>query len=172
MWWIRCEKQMVWNVWIAVLTAPWPFVLSYQYPHRASLHHCTTQWVERQGQDCCHAPFDWLWLGFSAQPHPKGLAGKQEAGPETAHIIPASISNRPTKLDPSEGRICCLCSGWCLSVDEKENATLILQLKPDLTIQTLNISDTKMVLGLEKAQKIPTEKLKHTFGKVDQPLFQ
>lgn len=27
-----------------------------------------------------HAPFDWLRLGFSAQPHPKGLAGKQEEG--------------------------------------------------------------------------------------------
>ncbi|TWW61148.1 hypothetical protein D4764_05G0012380 [Takifugu flavidus] len=41
----------------------------------------------------------------SAQPHPKGLAGKQEEGPETAHIIPDSISNRPTKLDPSGGRV-------------------------------------------------------------------
>lgn len=47
------------------------------------------------------APFDWLWLGFSAQPHPKGLAGKQEEGPETAHAIPDSTSNHPTKLDPS-----------------------------------------------------------------------
>lgn len=64
MWWIRCEKQMVWNVWIAVLTAPWPFVLSYQYPHRASLHHCTTQWVESQGQDCATLPLtgsDWAF---------------------------------------------------------------------------------------------------------------
>lgn len=118
MWWIRCEKQMVWNVWIAVLTAPWPFVLSYQYPHRASLHRCTTQWVERQGQDCCHAPFDWLWLGFSAQPHPKGLAGKQEEGPETAHIIPASISNHRIKLDPSEARMCCH-----VSAGERKQAT-------------------------------------------------
>lgn len=56
-----------------------------------------------------HAPFDWLWLGFSAQPHPKGLAGKQEEGPETAHIIPDSISNHPTKLDPSGGRVLCVC---------------------------------------------------------------
>lgn len=144
MWWIRCEKQMVWNVWIAVLTAPWPFVLSYQYPHRASLHSCTTQWVERQGQDCCHAPFDWLWLGFSAQPHPKGLAGKQEEGPETAHIIPASISNRPTKLAPSEARIGCLCSRSEDQNRNKQHQKLIFQLKPVLTTQTLNMSFTNM----------------------------
>lgn len=56
-----------------------------------------------------HAPFDWLRLGFSAQPHPKGLTGKQEEGqplePETAHIIPDSISNFPPQpvLYPSGG---------------------------------------------------------------------
>lgn len=57
-----------------------------------------------------HAPFDWLRLGFSAQPHPKGRAGKQEEGqplePETAHIIPTSISNPlppESVLHPSGG---------------------------------------------------------------------
>lgn len=54
-----------------------------------------------------HAPFDWLRLGFSAQPHPKGLPGKQEEGrplePETAHIIPDEIRNPPAVLYPSGG---------------------------------------------------------------------
>lgn len=51
-----------------------------------------------------HAPFDWLGLGFSAQPHPKGLPGKQEEGqplePETAHIILATAT-APTPAVPS-----------------------------------------------------------------------
>ena len=46
-----------------------------------------------------HAPFDWLRLGFSAQPHPRGLPGKQEEGqplePETELIIPDQISTPP-----------------------------------------------------------------------------
>lgn len=76
-----------------------------------------------------HAPFDWLWLGFSAQLHPKGLAGKQEEGPETAHIIPDSIGNRPTKLDPSE-----VCK-W-----KQATLRLMFHLKPVLSTQLLNVS--------------------------------
>lgn len=91
-----------------------------------------------------------LWLaltGLFSSTSPKGLAGKQEEGPETAHIIPASISKHPTKLDPSEARICCLCSGCYVSADEWKQATskLISLLKPVLTTQTLNIFFTKMV---------------------------
>lgn len=52
-----------------------------------------------------HAPFDWLRLGFSAQPHPKGLTGKQEEGqplePQTAHITPDSVSE-PTLPPPTQ----------------------------------------------------------------------
>lgn len=81
-----------------------------------------------------HAPFDWLWLGFSAQPHPKGLAGKQEEGPETAHIIPDSISNRPAKLDPSGGRVLRVCK-W-----KQVTPRLMFQLKPILATQLLNVS--------------------------------
>ncbi len=86
MWWIRCEKQMVWNVWIAVLTAPWPFVLSYQYPHRASLHCRTTQWALRQGQ----APNATLPLA-ACHRHPRRATSSS-----TFHLLLLLLPSGPT----------------------------------------------------------------------------
>lgn len=76
-----------------------------------------------------HAPFDWLRLGFSAQPHPKGFAGKQEEGqplePETAHIIPDSRSNppQPTPTSPVaiRGPDSAGCT-VCMSADEIDSS--------------------------------------------------
>lgn len=73
-----------------------------------------------------HAPFDWLRLGFSAQPHPKGLTGKQEEGqplePETAHIIPDSISNLPPPASPVSIRG--LDSTACMPADETDTSNM------------------------------------------------